>query len=220
LKEKDTIGQINGYQRKDILKIIGKHENIRRRQELTTLIETRQPTKKRISISFFPAITKKLNKVFTRNNLKMVTTSRENKLMSTIDKKDPIEKSGIYEIKCGTQKFGYKYIGQLRRSIKTRYKEHKSLTTYNHHELSFVANHMNNKLHGGQRRCPHDFEISNLKLLKNVPQQQKLDVYESIFLHKARSQRLLNDERQKQGNIVSPTLPIARLKDNQSSHKN
>jgi hypothetical protein len=63
---------------------------------------------------------------------------------------------------------------------------------------------MNNKLHGGQRRCPHEFEISNLKLLRNVPQQQKLDAYESIFLHKARSQRLMNDERQKQGNIVSP----------------
>jgi hypothetical protein len=63
---------------------------------------------------------------------------------------------------------------------------------------------MNNKLHGGQRRCPHDFEISNLKLLKYVPQQQKLDAYESVFLHKARSQRLMNDKQQKQENIVSP----------------
>jgi hypothetical protein len=101
------IGKINGYQRKDILKIIRKHENIRRRQEFTNLIETRQPTKKRISVPFFPAITNKLKKVFTRNNLEMVTTSGEyqlkNKLMSTKDKNDSIEKSGIYEIKCGTQ---------------------------------------------------------------------------------------------------------------------
>jgi hypothetical protein len=79
---------------------------------------------------------------------------------------------------------------------------------------------MNNKLHGGQRRCPHDFEISNLKLLTNVPQQQKLDAYESIFLHKARSQRLMNDGRQQQGNVVSPFVQIARLKEDQSSHKN
>jgi hypothetical protein len=125
----------------------------------------------------------------------MVTTRGEyqlkNKLMTTKDKRDPIEKSEIYEIKCGTQNCGYKYIGQTRRSIKTRYKEHKSHTTNNHHELSSVANHMNNKLHGGQRRCPHDFEILNLKLLKNVQQQQKLDANESIFLHKARSQRLM-----------------------------
>jgi hypothetical protein len=80
---------------------------------------------------------------------------------------------------------------------------------------------MNNKLHGGQRRCPHDFEISNHKLLKNVPQQQKLNAYESIFLHKARSQRLMYDERQKQGNIVSSlySVQIATLKDDQSSHK-
>jgi hypothetical protein len=62
---------------------------------------------------------------------------------------------------------------------------------------------MNIKLHGRQRRCPHDFEILNLKLLKNVPKQQKLDAYESIFLHKAGYQRIMNDERQKQGNIVS-----------------
>jgi hypothetical protein len=52
----------------------------------------------------------------------MVTTSGEyklkNKLMSTKDKKDPIEKSGIYEIRCGTQNCGYKYIGQTKRSIK------------------------------------------------------------------------------------------------------
>jgi hypothetical protein len=90
LKEKDTIvqiGETNGYQRKDILKIIREHENIRRRQELTTLIETRQPTKKRISVPFFPAITNKQKKVFTRNNLEMVTTSGEYKLMSTKDKK-------------------------------------------------------------------------------------------------------------------------------------
>jgi hypothetical protein len=91
-------------------------------------------------------------------------------------------------------------ISQTRRSIKTRYKEH---ITNNHHEMSSVANHMNNKLHGGQIMRPHDFETSNLKLLKNVPQQKKLDAYESIFLHKPRSQRLMNDERQKQENIVS-----------------
>jgi hypothetical protein len=89
---------MNGYQRKDIRKMMRKHENIRRRQELTILIETRQPIKKRISVSFFPAIANKLKKVFTRNNLKMVTTSGEyklkNKLMSTKGKKDRIEKSG------------------------------------------------------------------------------------------------------------------------------
>jgi hypothetical protein len=140
----------------------------------------------------------------------MLTTSGEyklkNKLMSTKDNKNPIEKSGIYEIRCGTQNSGYKYIGQTRRCIKTRYKEHKSHSTNNHHELSSVANHMNNKLHGGQRRCPH--EITNLKLLKNVPQQQNLDEYESIFLYKARSQRLMNDEGQKQPNRVSPLYKL------------
>jgi hypothetical protein len=54
------------------------------------MIETRQPTKKRISVPFFPVITNKLKKVFTRKNLEMVTTAGEykpkNKLMSTKDK--------------------------------------------------------------------------------------------------------------------------------------
>jgi hypothetical protein len=79
------IGQINGYQRKDILKFIRKHEKIRRRQELITLIETRQPTKKRISVPFFPAITNKLKKVFTRNNLEMFTISGEYKTEKQAD---------------------------------------------------------------------------------------------------------------------------------------
>jgi hypothetical protein len=148
----------------------------------------------------------------------MVTISGKyklkNKLMSTKDKKDQIEKSGIYEIKCG-----YKYIDQTRRSIKTRYKEHKSHTTNNHHKLSSAANHMKNKLYGGQIRCPHDFVILDLKLLKNVPQHQKLDVYESIFLHKARSQRLMNDERLKTRKYRFTTVKIARLSDDQNSHK-
>jgi hypothetical protein len=104
----------------------------------------------------------------------MVTASGEyklkNKPMFTKDKKDPLEKSVIYEIKCGTKNCGNKYIGQTRRSIKTRYIEHRSHTTNNHHELSSVTNHMNNKLHRGQIRCPHDLGISNLKRLKNVPQ--------------------------------------------------
>jgi hypothetical protein len=77
-----------------------------------------------------------------------------------------------------------KYIGQTRRSIKTRFKEHLSLTYNDYIDFSSVAHHMTIKLRDGRRFCVDKFDITNLKLLKNVTDSRKLDSYESIFLFK------------------------------------
>jgi hypothetical protein len=45
-------------------------------------------------------------------------------LESTKNKKDNKSKSGIYKITCGTRRCGFKYIGQSRRAIQTRFTEH------------------------------------------------------------------------------------------------
>jgi hypothetical protein len=125
-------------------------------------------------------------------------------LGSTKDTKPTNENSGIYEIPCGTRK----YIGQTRRSIKTRFKEYsKSSHTNNDHiDLSTVAHHMKIKLKSAQRLCVHKFDVTNLKLLKNVTNSCKLD--ESIFLFKNRKMRLMNDERQVLGNIIVTTFQV------------
>jgi hypothetical protein len=65
--------------------------------------------------------------------------------------------------------------------------EHKSHTTNNHIQLSSVAKHMKMKLNGGRRLCEHKVDLQNLKVLKDVTNQKKLDAYESILLYKTRT---------------------------------
>jgi hypothetical protein len=163
-------------------------------------------------VPFFPAITNGMKKIFKEHKIDLVTTSSDyklkNQLHSTKDIKPTNEKSGVYEIKCGTRNCHYKYIGQTRRSIKARFKEHKSHTNNNHIQLSSIANHMKMKLNGGRRLCEHNFDLQNLKILKVVTNQKKLDAYESILLYKNRKKKLMNNEQQIHGNIISPLFKL------------
>jgi hypothetical protein len=88
----------------------------------------------------------------------------------------------VYEIICGTKYCHYKYIGQTRRSVMVRFREHKSHTTNNHIQLSSVANHMKMKLNGGRRLCEYNFDKQDLKVWIVCTNQKKLDAYESILV--------------------------------------
>jgi hypothetical protein len=142
----------------------------------------------------------------------MVCSSSEYKLKKklgpTKDTRPTNEKSGIYEIQCGTRNCGYKYIGQTRSSIKNRFKEHLSHTSNDHIDISSVAHHMNIKLRGGRRLCVYKFDVTNLKLLINVTDSRKLDAHESSFLFKNKRKRMKNDEQQALGNIQSPLFKL------------
>jgi hypothetical protein len=93
-------------------KIIRKHEDTTSRRNLTTLSTIEARKEKRILILFYPSITNKIGKVFKRNDIQMVCSSSEYKLKkklgSTKDTRPTNEKSGIYEIQCGTRNCGYK----------------------------------------------------------------------------------------------------------------
>jgi hypothetical protein len=195
-----------------IEKVISKHERTSTIANLTTLTTSDTRIKKRISVPFYPSVTNKISKGLKQQGIQLVCSSADYKLKRKLGKtKDPKptnEKSGIYEISCATKHCGYRYIGQTRRSIKTRFKEHLSHTTNNHTSLSSVAHHMKIKQNGGRRICEHKFDLSNLKLLKNVTNQHKLDAYESIYLFKNRKKRLMNDATQSLGNIQSPLFKL------------
>jgi hypothetical protein len=124
-------------------------------QNLTTLVPEKLELKKRISVPFYPAITNKLQKILKPTKIIIIYSSADYKLKrrlgTTKDPKITNDKSGIYEIKCGTWNCQYKYIGQTRRSIKTRLKEQLSHTNNNHTNLSSVAHHMKIKLNGSRR---------------------------------------------------------------------
>jgi hypothetical protein len=85
---------------------------------------------------------------------------------------------------------------QTRRSVTARFKEHNSHTTNNHIHFSSVAYHMKMKLNGGRRLYEHNLDVQNLKVLKVVTYQMKLDAYESILLYKNRKKKLMNNEQQ------------------------
>ncbi|KAJ8954527.1 hypothetical protein NQ318_000760, partial [Aromia moschata] len=86
------------------------------------------------------------------------------------DKIDNNEKSGIYEISCND--YDQKYIGQTKRSILTRFKEHMAHLKYGRTEKSCVAQHAfdNN----------HRIDINNLKSIRNVTNSRQLDAFKSL----------------------------------------
>ncbi|KAJ8946347.1 hypothetical protein NQ318_004237 [Aromia moschata] len=110
------------------------------------------------------------------------------------DKINNNEKSGIYEISC--KDCDQKYIGQTKRSILTRFKEHMAHLKYGRTEKSCVAQHAfdNN----------HRIDINNLKLIRNVTNSGQLDAFESLEIIKC------NNSMNKDNGPI-PTSPLFAL---------
>ncbi|XP_055846975.1 uncharacterized protein LOC129912629 [Episyrphus balteatus] len=101
----------------------------------------------RVSMTFAPDITNGLKTVFHRNKMSLVFSNKfklKNKLTSVKDKKDNLEKSGVYEIKC---KCGRKYYGQTKRSVATRFKDHQNYIKNNDSKKSAIAAHALHEQH-------------------------------------------------------------------------
>ncbi|KAJ8942119.1 hypothetical protein NQ318_000714 [Aromia moschata] len=109
------------------------------------------------------------------------------------DKIDNNEKSGIYEICKGCDP---EYIGQTKRSICTRFKEHMAHLKYGRTEKSCVAQHAfdNN----------HRIDTNNLKLIRNVRNSRQLDAFESLEIIKC------NNSMNKDNGPI-PTSPLFAL---------
>ncbi|KAJ8980916.1 hypothetical protein NQ317_011557 [Molorchus minor] len=87
------------------------------------------------------------------------------------------DRSGIYEMSC--KDCNLKYVGQTRRSILTRFKEHMAHLKYGRTDKSSVAQHAfdNN----------HRIDINNLKLIRNVTNNRQLDAFESLEIVKCKN---------------------------------
>ncbi|KAJ8943152.1 hypothetical protein NQ318_022893, partial [Aromia moschata] len=113
------------------------------------------------------------------------------------DKINNNEKSGIYEISC--KDCNQKYIGQTKRSILTRFKEHMAHLKYGRTEKSCVAQHaFDNK---------HRIDINNLKLIRNVTNSRQLDAFKSLEIIKC------NNSTNKYNGPI-PTSPLFSLINN------
>ena len=165
---------MNGCDVKFIRKILRKHERKKLRQNATTLLPERENIR-RISLPFYPSLTNPIKNALRRSGLHVVhksdNTLRDN-LCNYKDKLSPDELSGIYRIPCTD--CPAVYIGQTRRKIKTRLREHKSAVDNGRTNDSSVAAHATN--------LNHTIDWDNAKLVKNVRKTTLLNAWESMYI--------------------------------------
>lgn len=184
------IAKINGYTEELIEDLTIAH---RRKQELrnyTTLDLIRNEgndEKKYSKFYFYPEITSKIKPIFNKYNIRMSECSEikiKNLIGGSKDKIEQLQKSGIYSIGCND--CAKEYIGQTRRPILKRFKEHFAHLKYNEKEKSSVAEHM--------LENSHSFSLQNLKLIRNVNSNYELDAFESFYIFKNKNNLMNSDD--------------------------
>ena len=132
--------------------------------------------------SYLPNFSYKISKVTRKENVQCVfgNSGKVKEILgNTKDKTDSLAKPGIYSVSC--QDCTDEYIGQTKRSISVRFKEHMNCCKKGEIERSAVAKHM--------LAHHHNCDSSNLKLLKNVKDERLLDGYERWLIQKKRVKR-------------------------------
>lgn len=192
----------HGYSATSIENIIKKHAKKKVNADLSTLFTQnkqidKQTDLKRVSITFAPEITNGLKSVFHRNNMQLVFSNPfklKNQLKTIKDKTDKLDKPGIYRLTCSD--CDSNYYGQSKRSVRKRFGEHEKYIRNNEPRKSaFAANALEHQ----------HLQISeeNISVLKCVNNEQKLDAYESMYIH--RDSTALNLDK---GNIESDLFNI------------
>lgn len=194
-----TTALVNGYPISMVDKIIKNHAKKVKKLNSTTLIPCEEKSeKKRVSVHYIPQITNKLKNVFNEHNMQLVYKSKNqlsDLLGSTKDKRDALDKPGIYCIRCA--ECDAVYIGQTRRSVNKRFNEHKKCIEHRHVLKSAFAAHACESNH-------LNVTIDNVKLIKGVSDERRLDAYECVYIK--RSENTVNLDN---GNIESPLFQFA-----------
>lgn len=186
--------KVNGYSESIVNNIIKRHAKRHNDANLTTLLTQNKKIDqadalKRVSVTFAPTITNGLKTAFRRNNMQIVYSNpfkTKNQLRGIKDETAPTQKSGIYKIQCSD--CGAKYYGQTRRTVEKRFVEHTKCIQNNEPRRSAFAAHALENNH-------FTTTINNVRLLKYVTNEQKLDAYESMYIHKDRNALNLDNGR-------------------------
>jgi hypothetical protein len=210
-KEKKYIleaATINGYKQDRVLNILEKHQRRKDQKDLTTLIPIKREPLKLTSgqkekivfteLPFMPPLSYKVEKCLKSHGINTFYSSQGNMKDLIGPLKDKItseEKSGIYEIKC--EGCDSVYVGQTKRKLITRYKEHDAALRKNQPSKSAIAQHCIEESH----------KIGPIKLLKEVRRTQQLDAWESLFISRA-GEKLVNIEN---APISSPLFSANRI---------
>lgn len=186
LNEIKRIAKVNGYSEQSVMDLVEKHsKNIKKRSK-STFFNQQKSDKTRTPFNFIPDVTNKLKPILKKVGIEMALSNNNNKLSNllgnTKDKVEYNQQSGIYTITCSH--CGHVYVGQTRRAVEKRYKEHMAHTKYYRTKKSAVAHHIWEKQH-------YDIDINNLRLVKQIRRQNQLDIWESIYMRKYKD-KLMN----------------------------
>lgn len=108
-----------------------------------------------------------------------------NLLGNTKDQQNKFTKSGIYQFNCSARNCNATYIGQTKRSVQIRTKEHMKHIEKLEPAKSAIAEHsINNR---------HKVKIDDFKLIEETNDHRKLNILESIHIHK-NQQNAINRE--------------------------
>ena len=153
----------------------------------TTFKKEKEDKRQWLSVTFTnEKSSRKLKNILESKTDNRITFSTKNKLKFKLnnpkDKISPEEKSGIYNIQC--KDCSKQYIGQTRRTVKTRYKEHIGHLRKGNIEKSAVAKHCIEENHA----------VKEVTLIKSVNNKTKLNAWETHFINKEKDEHLINIE--------------------------
>ena len=138
-----------------------------------------------VVLPFHSKIAMSIGKLLKSNGLNVCFQNRNNlkDLIGQVKKKKPFEvKSRIYNIQCDG--CAGNYVGQTKRRIETRIKEHQRALKNKQVEKSAIAAHCIEEGHS----------LKSYKLLKEVRNNYQLDAWESLYIEKG--QDLVNTGEQ------------------------
>ena len=180
------IAELNGFSTGLVDKLVHRFQSKIDFKNATTFRPTTQE-KKYAKIPYYPNLHKGLNSLFKKVGVTLAHSNPHNirsLLGNPKSKETPMNKSGIYEISCvDCEKM---YIGQTKRKLVTRFKEHIAHFKYNRRGRSSVADHIFDTGH-------RIFE-DNVKLVKEIHNSNLLNAFESITIAKVPETKKLNSD--------------------------
>lgn len=175
------VARLNGYSKTLVDSLVEKHSKKYNQNQHSTMFQnnTMSEDMKRVGFSYVPGVINKIKNRLKKHNILPVFSNSlklKNIFESTKDKIDCLKKSGIYSIECGD--CNRRYIGQTKRSIEKRSKEHFNCVKQLKRRESAIAEHAISNKH------TTDEKELKLSLIKCVSNDNKLDAYESYFIEK------------------------------------
>jgi len=205
LREKTYIykvAELNGFEDKFVTNIINKHQKKIDLSNLTTLQPVESPVKF-ISIPYYPVLSDKLKNVFRKHNFQLITKSEttiKNYLGGYKDDVPKLQKSGIYAEFC--RDCDSIYVGQTRRSVLDRHKEHMRAIENKDPEKSSVADHV--------LELGHSIDTTKLKNVKHVINSRHLNAWESLYISNTKN-ILMNKDPPKISSLLFKYLQIPKI---------